>query len=150
MPEIFARTLYVGWGDLDTHAHMGNTAYLDKAVDVRMMFFQAHGFSVSELERLRLGPVVMRDEIEYYRELRLLEPINITLLLAGLSDDATRFRLRNEFYREDGKLIARLTTTGGWLDLATRKLTRPPANLIETMKQLARSDDFEQLSSSLK
>ncbi len=35
MPEIFARTLYVDWSDLDTQAHMGDTAYLDKAVDVR-------------------------------------------------------------------------------------------------------------------
>ena len=150
MQEIFARTMYVGWGDLDSNAHMANTAYLDKAVDVRMMFFQTHGFTMREFERLRLGPVVLRDEVDYLRELRLLEPIKITLLLAGMSDDATRFRLRNEFYREDGKLIARLTSTGGWLDLTTRKLIAPPENLIETLRKLARSDDFEQLPSSLK
>ncbi len=67
-----------------------------------------------------------------------------------MSDDATRFRLRNEFYREDGKLSARLTTTGGWLDLAARKLTVPPENMIAVLKNLVRSNDFEQVPSSLK
>ncbi len=150
MTEIFSKTFHVGWGDLDSNGHMKNTAYLDKAVDVRMMFFQEHGFTVREFERLRLGPVVMRDEIEYFRELRLLEWVKITLTLAGASDDGTRFRLRNDYYCEDGRLAARLTTTGGWLDLMSRKLTSPPAPLIEVMRLLTRNEDFEVLPSSLK
>ena len=48
MMEIFSKTFHVGWGDLDSNAHMKNTAYLDKAVDVRMMFFQEHGFTMHE------------------------------------------------------------------------------------------------------
>jgi len=72
MPEIFEKTFHVSWGDLDSNAHMKNTAYLDKAVDVRMMYFESQGFSVREFERLHLGPVVKTDEIEYFRELRLL------------------------------------------------------------------------------
>jgi acyl-CoA thioester hydrolase len=150
MTDIFSKTFHVGWADLDSNAHMKNTAYLDKAVDVRMMFFQEHGFTMREFERLRLGPVVMRDEIEYFRELRLLERVKITLTLAGASDDGTRFRLRNDYYREDGQLAARLTSTGGWLDLTSRKLTSPPAQLFEVMGRLARSEDFEELPSSLK
>ena len=82
-----------------------------------MMLFNERGLSMRELERMRIGPVVMRDEIEYFRELRLLEPITVTLSLAGLSSDASRMRLRNEFFREDGRLVARMTSTGGWLDL---------------------------------
>jgi acyl-CoA thioester hydrolase len=129
---------------------MKNTAYLDKAVDVRMIYFESQGFSVREFDRLQLGPVVRRDELEYFRELRLLETVRITLALAGLSLDASRFRIRNEFYRADGKLAARLTTTGGWLDLAARKLTLPPENLASAMRNLTHSDDFEILDSSLK
>jgi acyl-CoA thioester hydrolase len=150
MADAFARSLHVGWGDLDSNAHMKNTAYLDKAVDVRMMFFQEQGFTMREFERLRLGPVVMRDDIEYFRELRLLEPVRITLTLAGMSEDGSRFRLRNEFFREDGKLAARLSSMGGWLDLAARRLTAPPENLFRTLRALAQSVDFELLPSSLK
>lgn len=143
---MFTRTFHVGWGDLDANAHMKNIAYLDKAVDVRMMYFQEQGFSMAEFERLRIGPVIMRDEIEYYREFRLLESITITLSLAGLNGDGSRFRLRNELYRPDGQLAARLTSTGGWLDLAKRKLTSPPPLLVAALRNLARSQDFAEMS----
>ena len=106
MPELFAKTFHVRWGDMDFNAHMKNTAYLDLAADVRMMFFQAHGFTMREFERLRFGPVIMRDELEYFRELRLLEPVKVTLALAGLNADASRFRLINEFFRDDEKLFS--------------------------------------------
>jgi acyl-CoA thioester hydrolase len=37
-------TLMAGWADMDPNAHMRNTAYLDKAVDARMLFFAKMGF----------------------------------------------------------------------------------------------------------
>jgi acyl-CoA thioester hydrolase len=141
----FSRTFHVRWGDMDFNAHMRNTAYLDTAVDVRLMFFTENGFPSSEFERLRLGPVVKRDELEYFREFRLLEPVTVTLQLAGLSRDSARFKLRNEFLRPDGVLAARLTTTGGWLDLAQRRLVVPPESLASILGALSRTDDFEEL-----
>jgi len=45
---LYEKKLFAGWRDLDANAHMGNTAYLDKSVDVRMMYFADHGFPMSE------------------------------------------------------------------------------------------------------
>ena len=53
---MFEQNVIAGWGDMDFNAHMRNTAYLDKAVDVRMMFFVACGFSMREFHASRLGP----------------------------------------------------------------------------------------------
>lgn len=150
MTELFSCDFNVGWEHLDSNGHMANTAYLDLAVNVRMRFFQASGFALQEFARLRFGPVVRRDEIEYFREFRLLDPIKGTLALAGLSDDCSHFRLRNEFFRADGRLAARVTTAGGWLDLEQRKLTVPPEGIVKAYASLARTDDFTVLSSSLK
>lgn len=141
----FERTLYARWGDMDFNGHMKNTAYLDAGADVRMMFFADHGFSMREFEKRRIGPVILRDELEYFRELRLLEPVRVTLMIAGLSEDGARFRMRNEFFRADGERAARVTSTGGWLDLGTRRLTAPPEDLNAAMQQLVRSEDFEVL-----
>ncbi len=141
----FSRTFHVRWGDMDFNAHMRNTAYLDTAVDVRLMYFAENGFPSSEFERLRLGPVVRRDELEYYREFHLLDPVTITLELAGISPDGSRFRLRNDFLRQDGTLAARLTSTGGWLDLAQRRLVVPPAAIADLLKALPRTGDFEEM-----
>ncbi len=145
----FSRTFHVRWGDMDFNAHMRNTAYLDTAADVRMLYFQEHGFAMREFEKLRIGPVIQRDELEYFRELRLLDPVKVTLELAGLSEDASRYLLRNDFFREDGTLVARVSTTGGWLDQSRRKLTAPPEALADVVRLLHRSEDFRELPSSL-
>ena len=147
---MFEKVLFAGWGDMDFNSHMKNTAYLDKSGDVRMLFFAENGFPMKEFSRLRIGPVVMKDEVEYYKEINLLDEIRSTLAIAGLSKDGSRFIICNEFYRPDGKLAARVTSTGGWMDLNARKLTVPPDGLFKAMESLPVTDDFRELSSSIK
>lgn len=150
MSRIFEKTFHVGWAHVDFNGHLGNTSFMDLAVDVRLYFFAENGFPIREFQRRRFGPVILKDEIEYYREFQLLDNIRITILGAGLSQDGSRFKIRNEFFCEDGKLAARLDTTGGWLDLDKRKLIAPPENLADAMRNLARTDDFELFPSSIK
>jgi acyl-CoA thioester hydrolase len=132
---MFEKTLYARWGDMDFNGHMRNTAYLDASADVRMFFFESEGFSMREFEERRMGPVITRDELEYFRELRLLEPVRVTLFAREVGEDG-RFVLVNEFFRADGKQVARVTSHGGWLDLNARKLVVPPAELHDLLKKL--------------
>jgi len=74
----------------------------------------------------------------------------VTFLLAGISEDASRFKLRNEIYREDGQMAARITTLGGWFDLQARKLIAPPDALAEALRVLDKTEDFEKLESSVR
>src|SRR5690606_5669130 len=97
-----------------------------------------------------LGPVVMKDELEYRKEVGLLQEITVTLALAGQSGDGSRFLLRNEILRPDGTLCARVTSAGGWLDLAARKLIAPPEALHKAMLSLPQTSDFTVLPSSVK
>jgi acyl-CoA thioester hydrolase len=145
---MFEIELFAGWSDMDFNGHMRNTAYLDKSVDARMHFFAKQGFPVSEFMRLRIGPVVMKDEIEYFREIHLLDRLTVGFALAGLSLDGSRMLLRNEFMRE-GKQVARVTSTGGWLDLEKRKLICPPPELLDVMNALGKTEDFVELPSSV-
>ena len=149
MSQIYEKTFHVGWANVDFNGHLGNTSFLDLAVDVRMFFFAENGFPVHEFQRLRFGPVIMKDEITYFKEMFMLDKIRITLQSAGISENATRFRIRNEFYREDGKLAASLTTNGGWLSFETRKLIVPPKSLALAMKNLSRTVDFEIFESNV-
>ena len=142
--------MLAGWGDMDFNAHMRNTAYLDKSADSRMLFFAENGFPMSEFVRLKIGPVIMKDEVEYHREVGLLDTVTVTLAMAAGAEDGSRFLMRNEFLRADGKLAARVTSTGGWLDLPTRKLVAPPAALLRALASLSRTDDYRVLPSSLK
>ena len=146
---MYKKTLYAGWGDMDFNAHMRNTAYLDKTADVRQMFLVENGFPVEEFMRLGIGPVVMKDEVEYFEEVRLQQEIVVTYAFAGHAADGSRFLLRHEIFRPDGKLSARVTSTGGWLNLAERKLVVPPPALLAAVNSLDRTDDFSVLPSSI-
>jgi len=147
---VYSKPMIAGWGDMDFNAHMKNTAFLDKSADVRMMFFSENGFPMAEFSRLKLGPVIMKDEVEYQKEVGLLQEITVTMAIAGLSPDGSRFQIRNEIFRSDEKLCARVTSTGGWLDLSARKLVAPPAALLSALQTLEKTTGFLVLPSSVK
>ncbi len=147
---MYSKTLFASWADMDFNAHMRNTAFLDKSADVRMMYFSEHGFPTAEFSRLRIGPVIMKDEVEYRKEVGLLQEITVTLAVAGHAEDGSRFLLRNEILRLDGTLCGRVTSSGGWLDLTARKLVVPPEALHTAMRLLPTTSDFMVLPSSIR
>lgn len=146
----FSIPAIAGWADMDANAHMANFAYLNKCVDARMGFFKQHGFPVAEFAKRRIGPVVRRDELEYHREVGLLEPLTVTLALAGMAPDGSRFRLVNEVLKSDERLAARIRSEGGWMDLAARRLIAPPDDLREALAAMPQAPEFETLPSSLR
>jgi acyl-CoA thioester hydrolase len=139
-----------GWSDMDANAHMANFAYLNKCVDSRMSFFKLNGFPVTEFAKRRIGPVVRRDELDYFREVGLHELITVTLALGGIAADGSRFRLVNEVILADGRVAARIRSEGGWLDLVARKLIAPPEDLRVALAAMPHAPDFEELPSSIR
>ena len=131
---------------MDFNSHLRNTPYLDKSADVRMTYFSENGFSMQEF----MGPVIMRDELDYHREVSLLEELRATLELAALAADGSRFAIQNSFYRLDGQRVARVKSTGGWLDLTVRKLVGPPEGLLAALQRAPRSEELTEVPSSLK
>lgn len=145
-----SRTFYAGWADMDYNAHMGNTAYLDKVVDARVLMLAERGFPLEEFARLRIAVVIMKDEIEYRREIKWMEEFSIDFALAGLAPDGSRFRVRNQILRHDGELSATVTSTGGFMDRSTRKLIVPPDAVAAAYRSLPRTDDYVDLPSSMR
>jgi acyl-CoA thioester hydrolase len=121
----YVKTLTAGWRDMDFNSHMANTAYLDRAADVRMMYFAENGFTADDMHRLRIGPVIMKDEIEYFREVRLLQEMRVSLAVAGLAADGSRFMRRNEFTHLDGQRCASRASAGGWISMPASSPRRP-------------------------
>lgn len=139
-----------GWADMDWNAHMANTAYLNKVVDARVLVLAAKGWPMEEFVRLRLGVVIMKDELEYKREVKWMEEVDISFSLAGLALDGSRFKVRNEVRRTNGDLAARVTSTGGFMNLDARKLVAPPPAIIAAYQSLPRTEDYVELPSSMK
>jgi len=150
MGEIFEKQFEAGWTDVDPNGHLANTSYLGFAVNTRMAFFAASGFGPAEFARHNVGPVIKSDLSEYFREVSMQEKLTVTMENGGNSEDGSRFRVINNFYKTDGTHAARVTSIGGWLSHKERKLTAPPEELKNAWMRLARTQDFEELRSSIK
>ena len=145
--DRYARQFLAGWGTMDSNGHVANTAYLDLAADARVAFFAEHGFPPTEFRRLAVGPVIRRDEVEYFREINLHDSVTVTFAMLALSPDGARFTLENEIWPTADRHAATVRSTGGWLNLRTRRLVTPPAALRDALMQVPRSREFVELSS---
>ena len=141
----YAKEFLAGWGTMDFNGHMANTAYLNLAADVRMAFFAEHGFPPSEFRRLALGPVIRKEELEYFREVGLHDNVTVTYAALAMSADGARFVVENEIWSANGERAVTVRSTGGWLHLRARKLVTPPASLLAVFAQVPRAPDFVEL-----
>ncbi|MFQ5609079.1 MAG: thioesterase family protein [Woeseiaceae bacterium] len=146
--RMFALKLFATWDDMDFNGHMRNSAYLDCCSNARLKFFESHGFTADEFARHGFGPAIMSDSIRYFRELRLLDEYSVTLRIAGLAPNGSRFDIENEIIRVDGELCCRVRSVGGWLDFRERKLIVPPRELVDAFEGSARTEDYKELKSS--
>lgn len=143
----FRQTFRVGWGDLDGNHHMANRAFLDRAADTRVLFFAQHGFPVSRFSAERIGPVILREELVYRRELRLLDEFTVDLQLFGVSPDGMRFDLGNTFRTGGDEVAAVVRSEGLWFDLDMRRPRLPLPELDAVQRMAPRGEGFRELAS---
>ncbi len=143
--DRFTRTFTIRWADCDANGHLRNTCYSEYAIEVRMAALTAGGFGFPEMKAANLGPVLLREEVDYLRECHMGETLTVTVSLLGLSPDGARWRFGHEVLKASGKVAARLVVSGAWMDLAARKLAPPPDQLRAIFDGVARGEEFEVL-----
>jgi len=143
----FQQLFRVGWGDLDSNHHMANTAFLDHAADTRILFFAQHGFPVSRFAAERIGPVIVREELVYRKELRLMDEFSVDVELFGLSSDGTRISLGNTFRTPEGEVAALVRSEGLWFDLDKRRPRVPPPELDAVQRMMPRGEGYKEIPS---
>ncbi len=143
--DRYAKTYTVRWADCDVNGHMRNTAYSEYAIDTRVMFLAERGFGFEKLLEHRIGPVLLHEAIDYMREVRLGETIEVDLMVTGLSPDGARFKFEHDVWLPEHKKAARIVLAGGWMDLDRRKLRIPPDDLVRVMEGAPRGEPFEVL-----
>ncbi len=131
------------WADFDPNNHMRHSAYNDYAAESRVRLFNAYGLSLAEFNKLNIGPILFREETDFFREITLSDDISVELLLKGCSEKGERFKMQHKIYRGDGQLAATINIYAAWMDLGKRKLTGAPKMILDVLDQLDKTDDFE-------
>ncbi len=141
----FSRTYAVRWSDADANGHVRHTVYPELGAEVRLAWLADGGWDWRRLEQERIGPVLLREEIDYRREVGLNGTVTIDVEAVGLSPDGGRWKLRHTVRKEDGEVAAQVLVLGGWLDLDARKLVAAPPALRELLLAAPRAADYADL-----
>ena len=146
----FTRPFVIRWADCDANGHLRNTCYSEYAIEVRMAYLASHGFGLKDFREHGVGPVLIREEIDYLRECHMGEELTVGFTSLGLSPLGTRFKVGHEITRPDGKVAARLVIHGGWMDMKARRLAPPPEVLRKIMEGVPHAEGFEELPEKLR
>nr|WP_321232690.1 acyl-CoA thioesterase [uncultured Psychroserpens sp.] len=143
---MYKKDFEIRWSDIDANGHLANSAYTNFMSHTRMGFFIAYGFSMQELSKFGIGPVVFYEHTYYYKESFIGQPITVSLELSGISDDGMFFKFEHNFYNHKGEHLASSDMLGAWIDLKTRKLTVLPAELLILSDKFPKTESFKILT----
>ncbi len=143
--DIYSRPYEIRFSDIDANQHVNYAAYIDAAADFRYRFFTDHNFPPERFAELGIGPVYTSLHAEFLREVRMGETVTITFTLAGISSSGSRWRVRHDIFKANGKKAVSIDIEGTLLNMSTRKPALPTPELFETFQQIPRTSDFEVL-----
>lgn len=133
---LYQKSFEVRWSDCDANKHMRHSAYADFCAHTRVGFMEEIGMNQQWLEDNGLGPVLFKEETEYFRELFMGETVIVTVEPGEPTGSEKSVRVINCIYRENGDLAARHGAVFGWFDSETRKVVKLP----EKIRQLCLLD----------
>lgn len=143
--QKYIKEFDIKWSDLDPNRHLRHSVYSDYATQVRISFLAENGFPFAKFQELQIGPVLMKEEIVFFREVGMENDfINIDIQLAGLAPNGAKWKLRHNIVRADGLIAASILAEGCWLDLKLRLPAIPPKDLYEALLTVPKSHDYDE------
>jgi acyl-CoA thioester hydrolase len=130
------------WSDVDANQHVMHSKYYEAAAHCRMSFLNERGITMELLKSLSIGPILFREECSFRKEIYGGEIISVSFQLTKAKRDGSRFSTIHEFKKIDGSLAATLHADLAWIDTTKRKLTTPPANVMDMMEDAPKHAEF--------
>lgn len=123
---LFRKQIEVRWSDCDANQHMRHSAYADLCAHTRVGYMISIGMTQQWLKEQGLGPVLFKEETEYFRELFMGEIVEVTVEVGEPTGSAKSVQLVNHIYRQNGELAARHKAVFGWFSTSERKVVELP------------------------
>lgn len=142
---MYTKRFEIRWRDLDANKHLGNSSYVDFMSHTRMSFFKDHNIDLTDMDAHGIGPIVFHEQIYYFREIRLGKPVEVSLEMIGMTEDARFIKFAHNFYDLQGKNLAYSEMLFSWMDLESRKLARLPEDLEKIIRTFPRGKNFSLL-----
>jgi thioesterase-3 len=126
MEHVFGVT--VRSTDVDMIGHVNNAKYLEYMEWARFDWIANTGFTLEELQRRQILPVVVNININYRKELKMLERIKIVSTLVRWGEKS--FVVRHELFNQKGELSSDADVTMVMIDAKARRAIPLPDDLV--------------------
>ena len=143
IPSQFCFSTHVIWSQVDANGHMRHSAYADIAAHARVVALEKAGLSLKKFHEWHIGPVLLKEELVYFREVHLNDELKVTCELQHTNEDISRWTIYEEIYRGDGIMAASVKVQGSWIDTQQRKMTGLQGEALEFFNRLPKSTDFK-------
>lgn len=127
---------------MDANRHLRHSAYADIAAQARLEVLETIGLDMVAFAKLKMGPILFREELVYLKEIVGSQKVTVTSVLTKTARQGARWSIRHEFFREDGVKAAIINVDGAWMDLVVRKLGNLPPEYLAHFMEVPKSDDF--------
>ncbi|MED1915050.1 thioesterase family protein [Bacillus thuringiensis] len=117
--------------DIDVIGHVNNAKYLEYMEWARFEWIWEQGFTLDELRRRAIMPVVVNININYRKELKMRE--EVTAITTVIKVGEKSFVIRQELYNAADVLVADADVTMVMIDANTRQSISLPVELKETL-----------------
>lgn len=110
---------------IDTLGHMNNAKYLELFEEARWEIITPRGFSVGEIMKNRIGPVILEVNLRFMKEVRLRQKIRIRSEVETMSATSKTMTMKQTMLGENGESYCEARFVFGLFDLKLRKLILP-------------------------
>ncbi|RRJ90328.1 thioesterase [Paenimyroides tangerinum] len=130
------------WSQIDANGHLRHSAYSDLCTQARSNMMKQVGFSMQEFAKHKIGPILFKEETIYFKEVRMDEEVYVKVLMTKFNDENHRFSITHELYNSKDVKCAVVNVDGAWMNLAERKLTLIPNELVGLIEFIPKSENF--------
>ena len=109
-----------------------------------MSFFIEHGITPETMTEKNIGPIIFREECIFKREIKFGDELEVFLKLSKCNEDASRWSMIHELWKNKDSLAAVITLDGAWIDTKIRKLAKPPEICKIGFDLIPKTDNFNQ------
>ncbi len=128
-PGVYKMRRRVQWRDIDQAEHVNNATYMAYFEDCSVQVARAHGWTMARMMASGFGIVARRYRIDYRQAAVLDDELELATWVSD-AKRATAVRHYTISRVSDGQLLARAHGLWVWVDLATGRPIRIPADFL--------------------
>ena len=115
---------------IDKNGHVSEAGYLTVANIAYWKICEQVGL-LNLYNKYKISGIVFDTYMEFKKEVFEGEEVMINLIF-NISNDTRKIVRRLDIYNRESRLIVKITSNGGFLDLEKRKIVEPPKQILDT------------------